>query len=423
MKITRVYYRHFAGFPEYEWTPGKLTLLKGKNRAGKSSLLRGLQTIIDGGHNARLIEDGFDEGIVGISFDTGDAVEKKITHEKYEIDVTKSDPLDDRTPMAWVRNVFSRFAANPTQYILEGDKKKREQWLLESLPVDVTYDELQKAVGDLSEVDPKYADMPGLNAIDKLHDLIYKHRRDHNREVDQKEKTAQSLFDEIPDNYIDEEALAKRLAEAEAEKKKLTDLLSDRLATIDVTLQDQIQKLRERANNAKNTISAESRPRIDELGEEIASIRTEQKNAGSVNASVRMAQKFHDELETLRARRQKYEFALGGLRKLRAEKLSEIPIDGLEIKDGEIYKDGLHFDDQLNTEQKIDVIMRIALLHADRQKSKIKMILLDDAEHLDAEHQAAMIKWIGDLDRDDVHFVMAMVDNTVDKLTIDTVIK
>lgn len=423
MVITRVYYKHFKCFEDYEFTPGKLTIIRGKNRAGKSSLLNGIQSIIEGGHNARLIQDGHEEAIVGIVFDTGDEVIKTITADKYDIDVTKSDPLDDKPPMTWVRSVFSRFAVNPTKYILSTDKKEREQWLLEAMPIETSLEELQACIGELSEVDEKYGSMPALKAIDSLHDLVYKHRRDHNRIVDEKEKTKKQLFSSTPTDYIEEESLAEHIKINEDSLEEMQTTMNNGLANIDRLLEERIQKLRDSAKAAKQQIRDNSQPKIDELKGRIATLRNELKNAGAINASVNLLLKTEQEILDLRKRSQLYDAAITRLRQLRQEKLESIPIEGVEIRDGELYKDGLHFDDQLNTEQKIDLVMRIALLHADRQKSKVKLIMLDDAEHLDLEHQQAMIDWVKKLKRKDVHFIMAEVDRNAPNLTIENVIE
>jgi hypothetical protein len=76
--------------------------------------------------------------------------------------------------------------------------------------------------------------------------------------------------------------------------------------------------------------------------------------------------------------------AIDELDALKVSLLEKLPIKGLEIREGQVLVDGLPFE-RVNRARQIDIAVRVAQLRT----GPLGLIVLDDAEHLDAESFAA----------------------------------
>jgi hypothetical protein len=72
--------------------------------------------------------------------------------------------------------------------------------------------------------------------------------------------------------------------------------------------------------------------------------------------------------------------ALTEIEKYKSELLSSLPIPGLTVLDGEIYRDGVQFD-RLNTAQQVGIAVEIAKLRA----GDLAIICCDGLELLDTD--------------------------------------
>lgn len=81
-----------------------------------------------------------------------------------------------------------------------------------------------------------------------------------------------------------------------------------------------------------------------------------------------------------------YDRAIEALRALKLAKMSEVPIAGLEMRDGIPYYDGLPLD-AINTSQQIAVAAQIVA----QKRKQVPFMVLDDAEHLDMETRQRLV--------------------------------
>lgn len=79
--------------------------------------------------------------------------------------------------------------------------------------------------------------------------------------------------------------------------------------------------------------------------------------------------------------------ALEDLDHYKLELLQSLPIPGIEVRDGDIFRDGVQFD-RLNTAQKVDIAVAIAKLRS----GALSIVCVDGLELLDADHYKAFKK-------------------------------
>ncbi|MGL4459211.1 MAG: hypothetical protein ACRCUB_12630, partial [Plesiomonas shigelloides] len=235
-----------------------------------------------------------------------------------------------------------------------------------------------------------------LGVIDMLYKEIYDDRTGTNRAVKEKDNTINQLRQAMPEapggiEGSEDELLAKvkaaddaRESELKRIENKMTGIKTDnqnKIAQIRAETQRQIDELKAKAAAEVEAIQNEER-RVEGLAGQQRE-KTIQKHADTVSplnialASIKENRSAHakreqamqtiaqmeKELTNLQADAADQTKALSDLEKYKADLLASLPIPGVEVKDGEIYRDGVVFD-RLNTAQQVWVAVEIAKLRA-----------------------------------------------------------
>lgn len=424
-RVKKLTIRNLLAFEELEFEPGQVTLIEGANAEGKTSILEVVDAILGGGHDATLLRKGEEEGegVLVIEDPGGDfdgvEIRKRVTPERSTLDVTHPRLGKVSAAQTFVNGLHDAIAVNPVRFILSDN---RAELLLEALETEVASDDLREAIGDVDPGEVPVDDLirgveglPAPDAIDRVHKAVYNARTGVNRVVREKETTAAQLRETIPEDVGDVDALEKELGVAESaveelreEQTKERDLVATATATAveDIArkrdervseLQAQIAAVREEAEEeiaaAKEEreaklqqIRQEYEPRITETREEAATLREKIKAAENVARTRSMIEQHETTAEEHAAQSEAMTAALDRLDALRANLLDELPIDGAEITDGEIYVDGIPFD-RLNSAKKAEIILGVAELRA----GDLGLVCVDDLEMLDSEHFEAVV--------------------------------
>ncbi len=164
---------------------------------------------------------------------------------------------------------------------------------------------------------------------------------------------------------------------------------------------------------------------VDELGVLASEAEPEQRRVSSALTVVKERMSAHsraaalrDEIEiqlaTCRSAGWKYEQLTGvldRLEKLRLEKLNNLPVAGLVVEEGEAFLDGITWAN-VNLARRVEAVLQICT----QRSGKLPLVILDDAEHLDAETRAAIETGLADAG---FQVVEAIVSD--DPLKIETV--
>ena len=408
MKIAHVKITNVLGITELEFTPQGFNEIAGPNGAGKTSVLEAIKAALKTGHDATLLRKGAKEGEVVLVLDgQGTEIKKRIKADDSPVEIRQGGKKVAR-PAEVLRSFADMLAINPVDF-LRAPKKDRVRVLLETMPIEVDIERLTEISGISVKRD---TGLQALALIDTVHAEVYDNRTGTNRAVKEKQGTIKQLNDAIPPVPTgaegDEDELTERVnsidVDRDAELGRITTKLDGLRESRDAKLQelrDELERrtseireeLTKRADAVKNEFAenerkaglqrekttaraTEARAPIDA---QLAVIRNNREAAGRRAQTIETINNLETELEGLVEEAQAQTQALGDIEKYKSELLDSLPIPGLEVKDGEVYRNGVQFD-RLNTAQQVDIAVEIAKLRA----SGLGVICVDGIELLDS---------------------------------------
>ncbi len=186
-------------------------------------------------------------------------------------------------------------------------------------------------------------------------------------------------------------SLAAAKAEAEAQIKAIETRLARETEAIQKRFADQLnaadqefhQQYIQVAHNRDlvlDHLQAEYEPRHKELIEKLADSKAKAETQSQAKSTLEFIQRTESDVTELQQESELYTNALQGLETFKVQLLQSLPIKGLEIREGEIYLDGIHLD-RVNKARQIQLAIEVAKLRA----GKLGIVVVDDLEHLDPE--------------------------------------
>ena len=406
MKIAHISINNILGIKQLELTPAGFNEISGPNGAGKTSVLEAVKAALGGGHDGTLIRSGETNGEVVLILDDKTTIRKRVTPTKSATDVTQGGTKVQR-PADLIKSLTDVLSINPVEF-LRAPKKDRVKVLLDTMPITLDVQRLQTLAGL-----PIRADMnlQPLDIIAWAQKTIYDDRTGTNRAVTEKESSINQLGLALPDapagvNGTEDEITA---AVQEAATKKEAELtrIQTKLDGIRKETQDKIDAIRANAQaqidaikEAAATAAAEEQTKLADFetkagivrekaintynetvtphNQALAIIRANRENVAKREQGLDTIKKMEEELKDLRLDAARQSKALDDIEAYKSELLNSLPIRGLEVRDGEVFRDGIAFD-RLNTAQQVDIAVEIAKLRA----GELGVICVDGLELLD----------------------------------------
>ena len=424
MKISQVKISNILGIKELELSPEGFTEISGRNGEGKTSVLEAIRAVVQSGHDATLLRRGESKGEAVLVLDDGTELSKTVTDTGSTSSVRR-DGKKIASPATTIKALTDALSVNPVEF-LTAPKKDRVKVLLESMPITLDTEKLAA----LSGIPVKA--LPGVHAlhtIEVVRQQVYEDRTGTNRAVKEKDGTINQLRIAMPDQPGgidgDENELRAKIAELQAARDAEKARIDGKLNTIQSNANKRILELRTTASEKIEGIKAAAAASVEAVKSELeATLAKEQAELADTNAKAgRVRQKAIDAcaeavapitaaVEAIAANRdaaskrtvtlqtiQRMETELDDLKKdaaaqtaaldaidaYKSELLASLPISGLEVRDGEVFRDGVPFD-RLNTAQKVAIAFEIAKLRA----GDLKVVCLDGIELMDSTSLAEL---------------------------------
>lgn len=408
MHIAQLTIRNILGIEELEFAPGGFTTIGGPNGAGKSSVLEAIKAALSPGHDATLLRAGAEKGEVVFVLDDGMTITKKVAAGKSVTEVRDVEGKKVDRPAETIKALTDMLSINPVAF-LAAEKKDRVKVLLESMPIAVDAAKLTKLSGI------KVTAAPGqhaLHVIELVAKQVYDDRTGTNRAVKEKDATISQLRQAMPDAPAEgvtgseaeivaqvEAATAARdtkLGQVDTKINGIKDAAQTSIGALRVKLQEDIDALKAAAQTEVDKINADTaeneskaqaaRDRfraahtatVEPLNIALAAIRADRSNAAKREQAQATIGTMETELVNLRATAERQTAALAAIDKYKSDLLSKLPIQGLEVRDGEIFRDGVPFD-RVNTAGQVGVAVSIAKLRA----GDLGVVCVDRIESLD----------------------------------------
>jgi len=450
MRVSKIKISNILGIESMEINPGQITKIEGKNGAGKSSALEAIKAVLKGGHQAELLRNGADEGEVVLVLDDGRTITKTVTADESKTTLTHPEHGKIAKPMAFVNGLTDDMSLNPIKF-LECKAADRADLLLEAMPLEANLAEIGEIIAPavLGQSFSKIPQGHALKAIDTVYEQIFQFRQDINRTAKEKKSTVEQLSASLPEVAVagpeiraeilnlETELNRKKVALAEAQREldskrhslesEAQKFYSEKNAEAEKEYQEALAKITEKRDTAKREATATAQkmdqraledwaaskpedPTILETASKIQAARQTLEEAIRHQNTADVVAKMIGEATLLQEKSDACSEALQGLKDYKNKLLQDLPIKGIEIRDGQVFKDGVPFD-TLNTAAQVQVAVDLAKLRA----KDLGLICVDGAECLDSERLAALEDAIG---KTDLQMVMTCVSDK--ELTITT---
>lgn len=412
MQISKISIKNILGISEMELSPKGFTQISGPNGTGKTSMLEAVKAALASGHDATLLRKGEEKGEIVLVLDDGTEISKTVKANGSTTEVRRDGKKISR-PAEAIKALTDLLSVNPVDFLM-APKKERVRVLLESMPLEADTEHLAELTGmPVKAQDGVHA----LHVISLVHQQVYDERTGTNRAVKEKQATIKQLEEAVPpapdgvsgdegelEAQIEEATTAFTVTNGRIDTKltRLRQEHSDQVAVIRADLQAEIDKLKEAATarvadlqaglTANEGLAAAAREKamsakhdtIQPLHAQLTIIRNDREAAGRRKQTLETIENLRTELEALTADATRLTGALDAIDQYKSDLLASLPIPGLEVKDGEILRDGVVFD-RLNTAQQVEIAVEVAKLRA----ADLGIVCVDGLELLDTNTLAA----------------------------------
>lgn len=409
MKISHVSIKNILGIAELELSPQGFTEISGPNGTGKTSILEAIKSVLSTGHDATLLRKGADVGETVLVLDDGTELSKRVTPNGSTSTVRRDGKKAPR-PAEAIKALTDMLSVNPVDF-LRAPKKDRVRVLLESMPIEADTQHLSELAG--IDVRPQ----PGVHALHVIqlaHTQVYDARTGTNRAVKEKQATINQLEAAVPPAPAgvdgDEGGLEDRLASITGTRDTTLGKITAKLDGLRAKAQQDIDAVRVETQRLIDEAKAAGQAKVDAINAELAEnerkaaaarekanathadatqpihaqlqiIRNDREAAGRRNQTLETIENLRTELATLTKEAAQQTKALEDIEAYKAELLAGLPIPGVEVIDGEIYREGVQFD-RLNTSQQVGIAIEIAKLRA----ADLGIVCVDGCELMDSAH-------------------------------------
>lgn len=399
MQVSHIKISNILGIESLEIEAGKFITVSGKNGVGKTSVVEALKAALTGGHDATLLRNGSSVGEVVLVLEDGAQITKRVTATKSEQLYTDAEGRKSTRPAESIKQLVDALSVNPVEF-LTVPKKQQVAALLEAMPMQADAERLGAIAGVV--VDPKTASLHAMDAIEVVRKIVYDERTGLNRAAKEKQATVKQLADTLPPAESEapagedeiradlDDLEAARQAEMTRVDEKLAGLRGEADAKV-AELGRQIEAIRDEFREQQILAERKKAAVNQKAAEQRASLQAQLDVINASREANARAQQTRDtiaamtaEAEALQVRAADATFALEELEKYKASLLASLPIPGLEVRDGEIFFNGVVFE-RLNSAEQVKVAVELAKLRA----GTLGLVCVDGIERLDPEAFAA----------------------------------
>lgn len=385
---------------EIEIKPGALTLIKGKNGLGKTSLIEAVRAALGKGHKATLLREGTEEGEVVIVLDDGSGppyltVSARVTADNTTRKIGYPGEAPLPRPAEQLANIRNDFTLFPTEFLTK-DKNERLALFLDAVPLKVNKDDLAGVLSLLPNKNAIDLNRHAFKVLSEIDQILRDKRKGVNAVVSDRRKTVTTLKAGLSDIGDVSEAKTRwndlktrmdanrRTYESEIEinnaefnvaKDELTRDYNSKMALLAADSKQQAQSMADAYQKSNQTVGAE----VAKLEEQIKAFDREVETRALISTLTAEADAADIHSRALTN-------ALDvDLKDIRNDLVTQVPIEGVTVNDGDICVDtpegkAIPFD-AVNTREKIRVAVDLGLLKA----GPLPLLLMDGAEALDQD--------------------------------------
>jgi AAA ATPase domain len=394
MKIVRLQIRNFMGLREVDLKASDVNVIKGKNRQGKTSLLKAIEAAFVAGNQADKIRKGEDSASILIELDELYISRTIPTTGKPSLNVCDRNGEDIKRPQEYLDSIVGGFSFNPAEFFL-CDQSEQVSYVLESFPLRLMQKEIEGWIKEPYPLPMEMLKSHALVIVEKLRKHYYDLRTVSNRTMDAKLKAGQEQAKLIPkDVKLDE-------YDPDEYKKLLDDISSaEQDNARRIGLEKDVERLDADIAELERKISQKRQERLGKVALRDSIVVVDVTGLKNRMTEIQKMKDHINDAEKLVTLRSEYVAArdesarLDGIVKtltvdVPTQLMTKInlPVPGMSITDDGLLVDGKGFD-LLSGKEQIDVAIAIARA----MSGKVKLICVDGIEKLDDESYALFVE-------------------------------
>lgn len=394
MYITRLQIRDFEGIEALDLEPSQLTILRGQNGAGKTSVLEAVRAALSNRpERSRLVREGNgNSSLVLFELSDGTAGERRVTDEGRtagSVKLTRGD-VSFKSPQGILDKLQGGFGLNPVSFLSLNEGEQREA-ILRVTEVDLPIEEAIRLSAGERRADVSYDAHP-LQVLKQIEESLYFYRRDANRDALKLRNAAEKMREGVAGRDIDAELLRNfdlekaiaRLTRAQDAEKAIAQT-ERRIGQIE----GEMQRLRAELTTlqSKHNELVQQRVNPAPIRADIEAFKRDQdawRTLQQANDKDGEAETFEERSETLTA-------LIEEVRAKPAELLqsADLPVEGMGIDGkGNITINALPIS-ELSTGESLMLATDIAI--ATLPANGLRIVLVDGLEQLDADNRDKML--------------------------------
>lgn len=424
MKIAKISIHNFLKLKDVEINPSQTNVIVGKNKQGKTSILKAIRAAFDGKVDSTSIRIGESKAEITLELDDL-TVKRTLTEKGNYLDISNKEGMKMPSPQKYLDGILGTFSFNPIEFF---DKKPvdRKKYLLNAIKLNINQDELAEYTGEkLIGLD---YDAHALEVVEQARKYYYDKRTVANAEVSKKEKTLQDLNSQIPEGFdaksVSEEEITKlRDAIQKDEQEKIRyEAHTKHIASLqnqEADIKGQIEALQKRLVSIQDEIVAGTEMKFDFSDDMAISAAKDTlaklESQRQIVFTAKRAEEVRNELSVVMQEADKLDNVVKRLSKEIPETLiskAKLPIDGLTISGDDILINGVNIDNLSSSEQLKFGLQVVRALNGD-----FKVICVDGIESLDRESFEFFLK---EVENDEFQYFITRVDgNSLHSIQIE----
>lgn len=399
--ITRIQLENFGGVKTLDVRPGLLTVLKGENGAGKTTVLEAVRAAL-ANHKERvvIVNDEASMGRLLFELSNGMSGTRTVTNDGRSAGALKlrqNDRTIRKPEGVLAAMVGGGFGLNPVAFLGLSDARQREE-ILKVTKIDLPYDEAIRLSAGRPAVGVNYDAHP-LEVLKAIEADLYDYRRDVNRDATHRRNAAEKLR-ESADSEVDTELL--RNFDLDAAIAKMTRAQDSEAA---------IGKY-ERRIGELNALMATTTKELERTGYDLDDAKSQRVDIAPVRADIELFKNQQNDWRKLQQANDEDQLAetaeeqAAGLTALIEEtrgkpaellRDAHLPVRGLAIAaDGSITVNGLPITDLSAGEKLAQVAVPVALATLPQGDDGMQVVLVDGLETLDPANRRRMLTQLAD---------------------------